>query len=626
MNGALLERHAVPHDYERECGMTSQQNRTTLRTTRSAGRTGLGTLLFTALFGAAACTGAPPDAADPIAEDPAAVGQVALEAGNIAGWDALGATSAPGHIRRLIALPTSVGGGYAAIVDLPNGERAPYRWNGLTGAQSVWTMLGTLPGSGPGIEESFQFNDIEEWGGRMYAVGHFTWFKDTCWKPEANGIEACALYDLRKNLASYPLDPAADNPKWAPLGALPPTVDLWEDDLVYDATFFKVSTGSLAGLYLAGDPLVQYDNHSNHTHCGTRGYGEGCGANTTIIRLIPFKLLGADFEPNTGIRVNVVAKGMLALTPNAPPSEVLVAGGKFNIGGRFGLAAWNGASWNPVATGISQPQDGCLNQICSTYLPTEVMGLAFLDTDLYVSGNFTNVPAGANEIPDAANPSVPCQAELPLSNCHTMNGFARVQNARWQPLKDPSLPITGFSVPFAPANPVPRTHRLFAEPVSKAVYVLGDLAGGLLPDQLALPYGTPSPFGIFRWRNNKFETLQGGTSCESAPDCTPTVYDAVQLTAGGMLIAGQFTQVGRVGSMGPIEAKASFKLARYFPTRECPADFNNNGAVDGADLALLLSSWGVAAAGGTAGDIDSDGMVGGSDLATLLSAWGPCAL
>ena len=143
--------------------MTSQQNRTTLRTTRSAGRTGLGTLLFTALFGAAACTGAPPDAADPIAEDPAAVGQVALEAGNIAGWEALGATSAPGHIRRLIALS---GGGYAAIVenaDPDATEAMPmevYRWNGLS-VGAVWTKLAALPGADdPNDANMVQVNDI----------------------------------------------------------------------------------------------------------------------------------------------------------------------------------------------------------------------------------------------------------------------------------------------------------------------------------------------------------------------------------------------------------------------------------------------------------------------------------
>ena len=49
-----------------------------------------------------------------------------------------------------------------------------------------------------------------------------------------------------------------------------------------------------------------------------------------------------------------------------------------------------------------------------------------------------------------------------------------------------------------------------------------------------------------------------------------------------------------------------------------PADLNNDGHVDGADLAMLLNQWGT---NGTA-DLDHDSLVGGSDLAILLNAWG----
>ena len=52
----------------------------------------------------------------------------------------------------------------------------------------------------------------------------------------------------------------------------------------------------------------------------------------------------------------------------------------------------------------------------------------------------------------------------------------------------------------------------------------------------------------------------------------------------------------------------------------CPADLNDDGNVDAADLAALLSAWG----GTGAGDIDGDGTVGASDLAAMLNAWGVC--
>lgn len=56
----------------------------------------------------------------------------------------------------------------------------------------------------------------------------------------------------------------------------------------------------------------------------------------------------------------------------------------------------------------------------------------------------------------------------------------------------------------------------------------------------------------------------------------------------------------------------------------CDADLNGDGTVGGADLAGLLSSWGLSGTGVT-GDINDDGTVDGLDLAFMLSAWGSCS-
>jgi hypothetical protein len=53
----------------------------------------------------------------------------------------------------------------------------------------------------------------------------------------------------------------------------------------------------------------------------------------------------------------------------------------------------------------------------------------------------------------------------------------------------------------------------------------------------------------------------------------------------------------------------------------CPGDLNGDGAVDGADLGLLLAAWGTADAGA---DLDESGTVDGADLGLLLAAWGDC--
>jgi hypothetical protein len=54
----------------------------------------------------------------------------------------------------------------------------------------------------------------------------------------------------------------------------------------------------------------------------------------------------------------------------------------------------------------------------------------------------------------------------------------------------------------------------------------------------------------------------------------------------------------------------------------CPADLNQDGTVNGADLGLLLGSWG--ACPGCAADLNADGVVNGADLGLMLGSWGAC--
>ena len=49
------------------------------------------------------------------------------------------------------------------------------------------------------------------------------------------------------------------------------------------------------------------------------------------------------------------------------------------------------------------------------------------------------------------------------------------------------------------------------------------------------------------------------------------------------------------------------------------ADLNCDGFVNGADLGLLLTGWGISGPG----DINNDGIVDGADMGLLLVAWTP---
>lgn len=50
-------------------------------------------------------------------------------------------------------------------------------------------------------------------------------------------------------------------------------------------------------------------------------------------------------------------------------------------------------------------------------------------------------------------------------------------------------------------------------------------------------------------------------------------------------------------------------------------DLNCDGAVNGADLGILLAAWGDVGGGKGIGDINEDGSVDGADLGALLAAW-----
>jgi len=58
--------------------------------------------------------------------------------------------------------------------------------------------------------------------------------------------------------------------------------------------------------------------------------------------------------------------------------------------------------------------------------------------------------------------------------------------------------------------------------------------------------------------------------------------------------------------------------AGAIPIGTFAGDLNGDGAINGADLATLLSQWGL---NGSA-DLNGDGIVNGADLATLLANWG----
>ncbi len=119
-----------------------------------------------------------------------------------------------------------------------------------------------------------------------------------------------------------------------------------------------------------------------------------------------------------------------------------------------------------------------------------------------------------------------------------------------------------------------------------------------------LRYGDESYPGTIRAQNASGQVCSQAIGQDAIADWTlAAVGDA-------------FGSVASVG--GAIGTPGSFVLRSCYPT--CDGDLDADGAVDAADLAILLGAWG---ASGDA-DLDGDGVVTAKDLASLLGAWGAC--
>jgi hypothetical protein len=98
---------------------------------------------------------------------------------------------------------------------------------------------------------------------------------------------------------------------------------------------------------------------------------------------------------------------------------------------------------------------------------------------------------------------------------------------------------------------------------------------------------------------------------------------------GGPSAVGAFTLssvYGQSTSLGVMSA-ANIALTSGFLCVEADdignlGDLNNDGQVNGVDLAIILNNWGICGLGTCPADIDRDGLVNGVDLAIVLSNWG----
>ena len=94
----------------------------------------------------------------------------------------------------------------------------------------------------------------------------------------------------------------------------------------------------------------------------------------------------------------------------------------------------------------------------------------------------------------------------------------------------------------------------------------------------------------------------------------------IQAAGGGTFVLSG--TIGQPDAGGPLTG-GTYSLVGGFWTVEatnpapCPEDLDASGAVDAADLAVLLGNWGSPGLG----DLDGNGVVDGGDLGLMLSLW-----
>jgi len=262
------------------------------------------------------------------------------------------------------------------------------------------------------------------------------------------------------------------------------------------------------------------------------------------------------------------ALSTLASNPNADETTVIKA---CLLAGTTHRAGWTN---NPVASG---PQRG------STVKPLDVVwGADLVNIDrshrLLTAGEFAGATTAAAAV---AGSIIGWDFEsLPAVNATRFWRFTISQSA-------PELSV------IAAWNRVATN--------STAVPQLADLSLALLrvgTDGIAVPLEGEAGAAFYG---------SGNVASRSAVDNIEHLY-VRDLAAGDYII-----QMTRGGSS---TAGAPFALAWYVSPRA--ADLNQDGAVGGLDLAVLLGGWG---SPGIA-DINRDGTVDGTDLTVLLSSWG----
>jgi len=163
--------------------------------------------------------------------------------------------------------------------------------------------------------------------------------------------------------------------------------------------------------------------------------------------------------------------------------------------------------------------------------------------------------------------------------------------------------LTSPAIPLPPTDVNQRLALRFCASLDRENFLGFDVAS-LLVDGVEAAIFTAADVS---WRDREF-------------DLTPWAGQSVSLTWRFNTVDG-FANAQRGWQVDNIRVELIEEVC-IPPAPSCPADFNGDGLVNGADLSVLLSNFGSGGATPGSGDANGDGLVNGADLSVLLSAFG----
>ncbi len=118
--------------------------------------------------------------------------------------------------------------------------------------------------------------------------------------------------------------------------------------------------------------------------------------------------------------------------------------------------------------------------------------------------------------------------------------------------------------------------------------------------------------------------FQPADSCQALPPATLMTLGPIEVLSATTL-QGAFESVVVDESLAPYRAAVSYDDAQgkvfvnvLEPPPPCPADFNQDGGIDGTDVSSFFASW---ENGDPSADVNADGGVDGADVTTFFAAW-----